>query len=963
MHCRKLINIIKSSAGKFLVPILVAKLIREISLELKNIYLSERVINNLKKILDNDYYLQVYSADFKVLTLYFKTILRIAAFSNYLTDIVVRNPEYLTEFLTDEGLKTSFTYEDFEKELVYRLNIYKTFDKKLKVFSRFRREHILRIGLKDLSGLANFYETSREYSHLTKAILDQAFKLALSITRIEKKIKIPPYCLVALGKLGGNELNYSSDVDLICVFDNTEEKYSSYVIEYYDKVIKHLIKICSGDNVEGYLYRLDFRLRPDGKYAPLARSIGYYQVYYQSMGREWERQMLLRASFVSGDYFLFEKFMLMLDSFVFQNPISPNKLIQRLRFYNEQVFDNSLIQNRTKNIKYFYGGIRNIEFTIQTLQLIYGHKYKIIKTGNIIDAITQLHKQGLINRNVSEKIKGSYVFFRKIENFIQLMDDRQTYVLPEEKEKLLNLLKYLKIQNLRVFNNKLENFRNEVIKFYESIFRSKESDKILSNAISKVNFKDQNESERILIKIFEYIISQFSKSSILSEKFNLEGFQNNLFDYLKNAENPDKCLQNFFKILGKFNSIYQLGEVVLDKEKLKIIILICDLSEVLFNYLMISNSILDFFISGKTFINLNEAIDLKNLSTYELDLLKFYLSVNFLTKKISTSSLSIAYSDFFDKYFNKTINDQSNDFKLEKSDFCLLALGSYGSRELHFKSDLDLVLIFSDSTDEKTTQKFSSHLLEKIKKDLQNLDYVDVDFRLKPEGTVSKLNWTLSEFKKYVNNRMRVWELMAYSDSRFISGNFDLFLEINNVLHQKIKSFNIKTLIHEVNQTRKKYFEHKLHHYQDTLDPKNNFGGITDFRFFRQKLKLCYINLSQNDISEFELLNHFFEDESKTLKLIYQLLKNHDKNLTKELKKVFVQMNRNYHKLLTLIVIGNVLYNKKNIIIGKEFNSKFIRKFFKIKGIDNIILYFNKILLQSQKILEKLNKEVFNDLD
>lgn len=987
MYREKLLNIIKLKLSGFLTQNSIELLLKVVKSELKRIYISNRVINNLSRILENDYYIQAYASDIEILKIYLKIIINISAFSNYLTDIVVRNPEYLTEFLTSDGLLKQYNRNDFENEILQRLNIFKSVDKKINALIRFRRQHILRIGLKDILGFNDFYNISKEYSSLTKSILDQAFKLALASTTIETKVRIPSYCLVALGKLGGDELNYSSDVDLICVFDSTTDEYSSEVIEYYDKVVKNFINICTTNRDAGYLYRLDFRLRPDGKYSPLARSISYYQIYYDSSGREWERQMLLRANYVSGDLSLYEKFKKISENFIYQAYTSPNILLNRMKFYNEQVFDNQSLFDHSRNVKYFYGGIRNIEFATQALQIIYGHHYSEIRTGNTLDALSQLYKLHLITNKTYLSIKNAYEFLRKIENFIQLMDDRQVHVLPIEKEKIENLCKYLQLKNQKIFKQKLKHVKQNVINYYESIFNVNQVDDALEKLIRKIKFNDRKNSEVILTKATEYVITKLTSSPKLSEQFNLTTFQKQICNYLKNAEDADKCLKNFYKVIKKIISVYQLGELVLDVDKLKTTLMICDNSEMLFNSLMINDAILDFFSSGKTFKSLEDTIEIINYSSFELELLRFYLSINFLMKNFNAKKLSVIYASFFDEFLKKIIRKSLKDFQLNDSDFCLIALGSYGSKELQLRSDLDVVFIFNDWVIEEKAEKFSNAILETFRSSFNALDYIHIDSRLKPEGSVSKLGWSISEFSKYINQRMRVWELMAYSDSRYITGNESLYFELINTLHAKIKSFDFKILAHEIDQAIKKYFAYKINVHQGILDVKNSFGGITDIRFFRQKLKLLIVNSSNININDIAISSYdnknLIELVKKTktlsqLKTIDNLLSIkdpdfsnekkyrvnfHKKIVTKDFIKTFNKMGK-YHQLFSeFILLGNVLFNKKNLIINKDYNNRFTKKFFRIGKSQNILAFFKESLINSQKTLEKLNKELFDELD
>lgn len=442
---------------------------------LHEVYPTERVLRNFTRILENDYYIPIYLEQQSYLLKYLEVILKISAFSNYLTDVVVRNPEFLTRFLSSGELHKNFLFEDFSQELDQQISIYKSYDKKLSAIRRFKRLHLLRIGLRDILNICELKQTMLEYSYLTQTILDKIYSIAFEINKAQTTLrKIPDYVLISLGKLGGLELNFSSDVDLICIYDNIDDKYSSNILEFYDKVVKNFIQICADTQDGSPLYRIDFRLRPDGKFSPLARSISYYQIYYESYGRDWERQMLLRMNYVSGNRDLFNRFYKSVENFVFPRSllISPQVLIHRFRKIYLENLENDF-ETKDLNLKHFLGGIRDVEFSVQALQLLNGGKFRKLRTPNTINAIEKLVELKLIDATSGENLINSYKFLRKIENFIQLMDDRQLHTIPQDDDKFLNLVKYLGLKNSIQFNNKLKSVREFVQNFSKKFLRLK----------------------------------------------------------------------------------------------------------------------------------------------------------------------------------------------------------------------------------------------------------------------------------------------------------------------------------------------------------------------------------------------------------------------------------------------------------------------------------------------------------
>jgi len=306
-------------------------------------FLSDRIVLNLLRILDADHYFSNYLHELKSFQIYFEVIYKIGAFSNYLTDIVVRNPEYLSWCLSTKTLYEDLSSESIINELSVVVSTFKSFERRINSLIRFKRRFLLKIGLRDILGIADIEKIMFEYSILTRAIIKTALDLAINNNKTKfevDKISVD-YCLLALGKLGGNELNYSSDVDLIFFFfKETLLTKKINTSDFFENVLKTFIDICSSQREEGYLYRTDFRLRPDGKYSPLCRSFDYYLLYYESRGREWEKQMLLKSSLICGSTKLYSKFTDRIQNFVFPRSLlaSPREVIYRFR---ENYFSNS----------------------------------------------------------------------------------------------------------------------------------------------------------------------------------------------------------------------------------------------------------------------------------------------------------------------------------------------------------------------------------------------------------------------------------------------------------------------------------------------------------------------------------------------------------------------------------------------------------------------------------------------
>lgn len=922
------------------IPVNEKEFSKKLDVLINEIFPTPRAITNLKRILESDYYLSIYLEDLDYLFQYLEIIIKISAFSNYLTDVMVRNPEFLTRFLSSGEFHKDFNYDDFSDELEKQISIYKSFEKKFDAIRRFKRLHLLRIGIRDILNLCEIEQTMLEYSFLTKAILNKVFVLSIEIQKINSSLKnIPDYILISLGKLGGLELNFSSDVDLICVYDNPDESNSSEVLEFYDKVAKDFIRVCSDTKDGSSLYRIDFRLRPDGKYSPLARSISYYQIYYETYGRDWERQMLLKMNFVSGNKILFDKFYKSLQNFVFPRSfiVPPQIFIQRFRkIYLDNLNDSN--QTNNMNLKHFKGGIRDLEFSVQALQLLNGGRFNELRSSNTINTIRKLVDFNLIENQTGENLINAYKFLRRIENFIQLMDDRQLHSLPQDQDRFQNLIKYCGIKNATEFNRKLKFVRKTITDFSNKVFETN-SIKPNKKLFEKLNVKDEESFKEKYQQLLSLITERSADQVISFENNLIDKFQSNLVKNIRRCENPEKVINYFYRLISNLHSSFQIIEILKNQKLLKTLVEIFDNADYLSQILISDKNIIDVFFSGRIFNQ--PSLENFNYTENEIRLFISHLMFNLFFGNLTVLEVGQLISEFLENLIHGLVQDNINKSKIDKNDFALVASGSFGTREMHFKSDLDLLFIFSDDVDQIYAEKFSVKLLSKIREIFKIFDFFQADSKLRPEGSVSKLSWTIEEFQKYVLNRMRVWEFQSYTKSRLIFGNQKIFDELIKLIKSRILMMDKNFIASEIKRNRINIKSQKVAVSGKEIDLKNGNGGLMDLQFLVQ-YEILINGFNQNLIG-----NNFFELTTKLSKSESNLRSNY---------KI---LSSNYLKLFKMILIQQVLTGRRSFVLDKSFNSKFIRKAFRIDKSTSIFDYFNRILKENFEIIQKTNPEIF----
>ncbi len=349
-------------------------------------------------------------------------LLTLLAASQFFAELLIANPEYL-EVLTNPAIRDRGRDADaLWTDLSRRVGIAKTPNARRDALRRFKPPEILRIGARNLLGFAAVPETVQAISDFA----DVCACMALQISAEERTLTDAPFAVFALGKLGGRELNYASDIDLI--FVHGDDMPAADAIKLGEAVREALAKPTDA----GFVFRVDLRLRPEGRFGPISRSVSSCRAYYESWAEPWERQALLKARFVAGDAAVGAAFSEMAAAFVY-------------RARTEEAFVGSIQANKRRleqkvaragdadiNVKEGIGGIRDVEFTVQLMQLVAGGANPALRGGSTLDALGALTDAGLLTSSESAALRDSYLFLRNAEHRLQLRDELPVRTLPRD---------------------------------------------------------------------------------------------------------------------------------------------------------------------------------------------------------------------------------------------------------------------------------------------------------------------------------------------------------------------------------------------------------------------------------------------------------------------------------------------------------------------------------------------------
>ncbi len=407
------------------------------------------------------------------------------ALSDFVADELQRRPALLHELHVSESLRRSDRVADIQRTF---LNAADETDEA--AFMTALRQHrtatMVAIAWRDLCGLADVDETLRHLS----AVADAAISAAMQFLEHDfaRRFGQPIYhsgadagkpqqlLILGMGKLGGGELNFSSDIDLIFAYgddDNGQRETSGprklEYVEYFTRLGQRLIHLLSTPTEHGIVFRTDMRLRPYGDSGPLVLSLDAMEDYYQDQGREWERFAMVKARALHGDAVVRQRFDALIKPFVFRRYIDYG-VLEAIRRLKALINQDQRRKQQSDNIKLGAGGIREIEFIVQAFQLIRGGREAALRDRSLLTTLAQLPALGLLSAAEAQQLRDSYYFLRKTENILQAQRDEQTQLLPQEPERRLQLAAALGFTDYHSFKAQIDHHRDGVHALFRAVF-------------------------------------------------------------------------------------------------------------------------------------------------------------------------------------------------------------------------------------------------------------------------------------------------------------------------------------------------------------------------------------------------------------------------------------------------------------------------------------------------------------
>ncbi len=785
-----------------------------------------------------------------------------------------------------------------------------------RVLRHFRKQEMLRIGLRDLLDKADLRETVEDLSDLAEACLQRAYlridsELRLRYGRplIEKadgSFETAGFAVIAMGKLGGRELNFSSDVDLMYVYaaDGETEgavspdggvtnKITNH--QYFIRLSERLSAAIGEKTEDGFVFRVDLRLRPEGQRGPIAQSLSGYEIYYESWGQAWERSALIKARPVAGDETVGREFIERITPFVYRKYLDYSALSE---IGDMKVKINKDVEKKGRthrDVKLGYGGIREIEFVIQALQLVYAGRDRSLRERTALKALHMLSQKGLITYQEQADLAKAYVFLRTVEHRIQILDDLQTQTFPSDELELRALARrtgYLErgketeallrayaehTRRVRSIYDDLFAFRGEERAAtpaghdYGLLLDPETSEREAGVMLGKYGFRDPGKAYRNLLLLSEgpALIHQTPRSRrLFSEIFTP------LFHEIITSHDPDAALnhlESFLATQGSWDALLSL--VRLDLSAMKVLIAIFANSEY-FSRMLVGRPelIRNLLESRKAFgigtravftRELAEALNNASDIAEKLDALRRFkhqeeirIGMADLLSNMNPATVSRDLSKLAEVCLEAALRIAGSEvgrrYGMEGplTGLAIIGVGGLGGRELSYGSDLDILFVFKEDRalpppGGLTVFEYFSKIAEKTISYLSTLTREGfafrTDTRLRPTGSKGPLVQSIEAFKDYYSQRAETWERQALIRARPAAGDRAVGADFCSMIQDLIyRDADKAMLAGDIRAMRGRMEEEVGKESAAHYNIKQGAGGLVDIEFLVQYMQLLY---------------------------------------------------------------------------------------------------------------------------
>ena len=813
--------------------------------------------------------------------------------SPYLTKLILRHgdflialmrsePEVVLTNLCAECLKLAFA--ETKEEIALGLRIKK-------------QQAALLIGLADLGGVWSVTQVTHALTQFADASLNASVNFLLRDFAVRQKLILHDpdnpslncgYVVLAMGKHGAFELNYSSDIDLIILYDPEIAPLAEGVepSTFFVRFTRDLVGLLQDLNEEGYVFRVDLRLRPDPRATQMAISLEAAAVYYENQGQNWERAAMIKARAVAGDIALGEEFLKRLTSYIWRKYLDYAAIadVQSLKRQIHAVKGHGEIAVQGHNLKLGRGGIREIEFFVQTQQLIAGGRNPKLRGRSTLEMLDALAEAKWIEHQTATELKTAYCFLRKLEHRVQMVDDQQSHIVPSEVEAFENYARFSGFENGAALSialrSTLETVQGHYAALFEDagalasetgslVFTGGEDDPATIETLQRMGFSQASEvsatirgwhfgrypatrtarAREILTEIMPVLLKALSQRGDPGQAFLafdefLKGLPAGvqLFSMLK--ANPN-LLELIAQILGQAPRMAEqlrhqprTLEAVAGADAFKALPTPEELAE-------------EFDTIIPALMPRDEAMDAVRVLVREH---QFRVGLRLLAETITADGAGEGYSAIADQTIKTLLKVSVQDMQLSHGQIrdgqcAVVALGKLGGREMTAGSDLDLMLIYDHHPDAELSDgakplspnqyyaRLTQRLISALSAPTAEGTLYDVDLRLRPSGSKGPVAVSYSSFVSYQVEDAWTWEKLALTRARVVAGDHELNLKLSAAIQKTLaEPRDSSKTKKDVNDMRNLMLNEQAK--LGLWDIKRAKGGLVEIEFIVQYLQL-----------------------------------------------------------------------------------------------------------------------------
>ncbi|HEY2447168.1 MAG TPA: bifunctional [glutamine synthetase] adenylyltransferase/[glutamine synthetase]-adenylyl-L-tyrosine phosphorylase [Rhizomicrobium sp.] len=765
------------------------------------------------------------------------------------------------------------------------------------ILRRAKRQAALAIALADLSGLWDIDIAMRELTRFADASIAGALRFLLREAATNAGLgESDPASLeadtglvvLAMGKAGAFELNYSSDIDLVVFYDSERfpfRKKGDARAAAVD-LVKGLAKLLGDITSDGYVFRVDLRLRPDAGATQIAISTEAAERYYEEMGQNWERAAYIKARPCAGDIPAGQQFLKRIEPFVWRRHLD-YAAIEDIHSIKRQIHahgGHGAISVTGHNLKLGAGGIREIEFFAQTQQLILGGRNPSLRHRRTLDAIAALQERGLVSEEARAELSEAYQFLRRLEHRLQMIDDEQTHAVPKSAEGVEHLSCFCGFANATAFGSALTERLRCVQSHYANLFEKAlplggargslvftgvEDDPETIDSLRAMGFRDPHHAA-CAIRNWHHGRIRATRSARAREL--LTRLMPALLDALASTADADAAFAQFDRFVSRVPAGVQLFSLFLAHPRLlRLIASICGSAPRLADHLGRSPAILDAVLDPGFLAELppretltvlfEEQLAAAGDHEFALNAARrfareqmFRVGVQLIEGRTRPDAAGAAFANIADCVIAGLLERVERELaasagRMHGGEFSVVAMGKLGGREMTVSSDLDLVFIYDTPEGVERSRgakplpvmayyaRFAQRLISALTVPTSEGGLYEVDMRLRPSGNKGPAAVSLESFVRYQTHAAWTWERLALTRARTVAGSAALRARIESIIDGVLqKKTNPAKLVRDARDMREKLaaqFQGRT-----AWDLKFRRGALIDIEFIVQTFQL-----------------------------------------------------------------------------------------------------------------------------